>query len=208
MIVNKKIIILSNKVLILLIEGERQVIEIHEEQHPRKGDQIIECSGRPPIPMECQKKPNVGTCDVCGSPAIKTKTCKVTDGGCAKRKKQPKEKPCRGPIKRPLPACEEPDCRGFSKIDEENPALSFKDDTTSQMRVNEIFQEYDEEERSAAYKKANFDFDRNQNVHEEIDNTAQILNVNIPREDHCPPMKLKPQFWSKFAKTTTLPIKN
>lgn len=42
-----------------------------------------------------------------------------------------------------------------------------------------------------------------------IDNAAQILNVAIPRDGYqeSPPMKLKPQFWSKYTKTTTLPVK-
>lgn len=75
------------------------------------------------------------------------------------------------------------------------------------MRVNNIFNYSDD--------KVSIDVGaRDRNYDEQIDNSAQILNVSMPTEGHeesrsgSPPMKLKPQFWSKFTKTTTLPVKD
>lgn len=159
--------------------------------------------------MEAQKGSNVGACDSCGTPPVRSKICKVTEGGCVKKKKKPERKKCTGPMKRPLPECEKSDCQGFSRINEEvDPSIAYNQ--SSSVSVNNIFNKhnYDKVPKTITYSDEKEDYQRNKKA-VNIDNAAQILNVAMPRDGHedSQPMKLKPQFWSKFAKTTTLPMK-
>lgn len=115
-------------------------------------------------------------------------------------------------MKRPLPVCGKDD--NFTKVDEEMDAnLAFRRKTApTSMSVNKIFNRHNPEASKAiSYKEKTIE-DKEFRKNKErvnIDNAAEILNVSMPTDGHeqSPPMKLKPQFWSKFTKTTTLPVK-
>lgn len=196
------------------MKGGRPVIEIRESYGNSEG--IVLC-------QDCEQ-----TRDACGTKKTTYKTqkkdCYVTTGGCAKKKKRPKEPKCRFPIKRPLPACPDDNCTAVDESFSDMMLRSYqkmcaisdkskKHNVEPQKAFKVTFKGNDDSLNVQKYVSETRQIPevRSERCKEKItiDNAAQIMNAAIPREgyDEGIPMKLKPQFWSKFTKTTTLPVK-
>lgn len=179
--------------------------------------------------MQCKSRCESDPKRCSGDQTVTGRECYSAGGGCKPKKIPPEEQKCRFPIKRPLPSCENPYPTGATNpdqcvaADELVPTVLFQNlQATSANARREAHKAL---MKVAFQNKDKTDINVQKYVSETreipeipndrckanimIDNAAQIMNVSIPREgcEEGVPMKLKPQFWSKFTKTTTLPIK-